>query len=212
MIQLCRYISSKMNTRTNLLHWLRYNARGLHMWISEIFYAQSDDFLEPLNNENFSWSFNLKEVDCKFLLESLLLVEDNIMMFTLQLVCDALCISQNLLCCLNLNNGRRELKLHILGRDCDCCPISQTFCGRFHLPKLFGKYTSVPDWLCPNVQQYLMFIILKQLIEYLQFHQHQQRELAINFRIAILDSASDCSVSACHIVFNYTWNWLLFIK
>jgi hypothetical protein len=115
------------------------------MWISEIFHLQSEDFLEPLNNENFSWSFNHEEVEGKFLLQFLWLVEDNDMTLALQLVCDTLCIGQNLLCGLSLNSGRRELKLHIVGRGCDCCPISQTFCGRFYLPKLFGKYTSVPD-------------------------------------------------------------------
>jgi hypothetical protein len=94
------------------------------MWISEIFHLQSDDFLEPLNNETFSWSFNHEEVEGKFLLEFLRLVEDNDITLTLQLVCDTLCIGQNLLCGLSLNSGRRELKLPIVGSGCDCCPIS----------------------------------------------------------------------------------------
>lgn len=181
IIQPCRYISSKINTRTNLLHWLWHKAHELHIWIAEIDHTQSDGFLEPLNNYNLPWSLNPEEVDCLFLLESLVLIDGDVIPFTLQLVSDALCISQNLPCGFNLNNGKRELNMHILGGGNDCCLISLVMCGRFHLHKFFCKYASVPDWLSPNIQQFLVFMMLKQLLKYLQFHQYHRREFAIKF-------------------------------
>jgi hypothetical protein len=69
-------------------------AYKLHHWISEMYHALFHGLPDCLNADCHPPSFKLNQVDGKFCLEQLLFIPGDAITLSLQLVSDALCISE----------------------------------------------------------------------------------------------------------------------
>jgi len=69
-------------------------AHAMHHWISELYYTLFNRVPERLNAECLPPSFQLHQADGEFLLELLLFIRGDAINLSLQLVSDALRISQ----------------------------------------------------------------------------------------------------------------------
>ena len=105
-------------------------------------YALFNGSLERLNANCFPLSFDLDQADGEFLFEPLLVIRGDATKLTLQLVSDALQISQAPGHDFCLSEGSADLKLQSLvgghGYHHICC----VFDSSFPYGKLFGEYAS----------------------------------------------------------------------
>jgi hypothetical protein len=69
-------------------------AHKMELWISEMYYALFNGFLECLNAVCLPPSFKLDQTDGELCLEPFLFIRGDAINLSLQLVCDPLCISQ----------------------------------------------------------------------------------------------------------------------
>ena len=111
----------------------------MHRWISDMYYAMFNSYLERLNADCLPPSFKLDQTDGELVLEPLLLFRGDAINLSLQLVCDPLRISQAPSRGFCPSIRWAHLKLQSLVGCHVCRRVSLVFGGSPH----YGKFLSV---------------------------------------------------------------------